>query len=153
MLVLLRIMNSIQVLISLLSVRVKKYAFYLPVLSLFYSIKLYFPAPKPENISCSASDSSIDITWQQPGIKCSFTGLDVAWTNNVLWKNKSGSGADKLVEVNSFSVQGIIPFAEYSVCVATLVFGHKEDEFAWCSVETPEKRKFLYHSKFCTSFS
>ena len=107
----------------------------------------------PQNISCSSSDSSVDITWQTPDTKCSISGFDVTWNYNVLWRNESGSGDEKLEGVNSFSVQEIIPYTEYSVQVATLVVGQRGDEFARCSVETPEKSKFLHYSKVCSRFS
>ena len=111
------------------------------------SFGIIFLAPMPVGISCSASNSSIDVTWQAPDAECPITGFDVTWNYNILWSNNDSKPGSKLLGVeSSYSiVEDIIPYTEYFVQVTTLVLDQRGNESALCSVETPQERKFRKH--------
>ena len=104
-----------------------------------------YPAPKPENISCSASKASIDITWETPDADCTITGFEVTWDFNILWSNSdSVPETEEIDEVNNFTIENCIPYTEYFIEVTTLVLNQSGKEPARCSVITPEDSKQIF---------
>ena len=100
-----------------------------------------FLAPMPVGISCSATNSSIDVTWENPDTECLISGFNVAWKYNVLWNNNETTQGTETLKVNQYSIEEAIPYTEYSVRVITLVMGVAGDDYTNCSAVTPQKSK------------
>ena len=109
---------------------------------MFLDYILTFPAPKPEKLSCSATNSSVDITWQVPDTRCEITGFEVNWGYSILWNSYQSTPANEILGVeDTFSIEDTIPYSDYSVEVSTLVVDFSGVEYASCSVTTPEESK------------
>ena len=95
----------------------------------------------PVGLSCSASNSSIDITWEVPDTECPISGFDVMWDYNILWSNNETMHETDTSNINQYSIEEVIPYTDYSVRVYTLVMDAIGDEYANCSAETPQESK------------
>ena len=96
----------------------------------------------PVDVSCSASHSSVDITWQAPDTKCVITGFDVTWDYDILWSNNDSKAGSETVQDNHYSIKKVIPYFDYFVQVTTLVEDLSGIEYAECTAETPQESEF-----------